>query len=137
MFIIMEQKDSITRAKSNEQQTVTSLEDAIERLELAARSIEQYKQDIETTEATMNNMMIDPSTWRGSKQRRHDEYNDAYKEKIVNLQTGIETIESDIEQTLQTYKDNLVNSQSRIIQFDIDLASIQTQIEEQRRASND
>ncbi len=136
MFMLMEQKDSISRAKSREQQTMTTLEDSIERLEVAARSIDQYKYEIDTTENTQNTMMIDPSLWRGSKQIRHHEYDHAYKEQVGILQSDIETIESEIEQTIQTYKDHLLNSQSRIIQFDSELASIQAQIEEQRRASN-
>src|SRR5699024_4473571 len=115
MFMLMEQKDTITRSIASEKAMITNIESSIERLEEVAQSIENDQQTIETTKVEISDIVIDPSVWRGSKQRTYKEEMETYTEDIQSVSQYTEYIRGTIKAELQRRRDQLLTAQNTLI----------------------
>lgn len=84
MFMLMEQKDTITRSIASETSRSAEIINVIERLEKAALSIESNAQEMENSKIQISDLVIDSSLWRGSEQRTYKEQVSVYEEDVKN-----------------------------------------------------
>ena len=84
MFMLMEQKDTITRLISIETSRSAEIINVIERLEKAALSIESNAQEMENSKIQISDLVIDSSLWRGSEKRTYKEQVSVYEEDVKN-----------------------------------------------------
>jgi len=136
MFMLMEQKDTITRSIASEKAMITNIESSIERLEEVAQSIENDQQTIETTKVEISDIVIDPSVWRGSKQRTYKEEMETYTEDIQSVSQYTEYIRGTIKAELQRRRDQLLTAQNTLISLETSLTSVNSEIQQQRRSNN-
>lgn len=136
MFMLMEQKDSITRSIASEEVSIMNIESTIERLEEAVQLIESNEQAMETSKVQISNLVIDPSLWRGSEQKTYKERASTYEEDVKKLLTRIEDIHTEIETELQKQKEYLQSTQNRILDLETSLSLINKEIEQQSSLNN-
>ncbi len=136
MFMLLEQRDTISRSIASEEVLITTIESTIERLEEAAQSIENNKQEVDHSKVQLNNIVIDSSLWRGSQQRTYKEHIEMYVEDTQTVIGHIQDIQDTINAELQKRRDQLLTAQNNLTSLETSLESLNTEIQQQRSADN-
>lgn len=84
----------------------------------------------------INNIVIDPSLWRGAKQRAYKEQIETYTEDIQSVIDHTQDIQHTITTELQKQKDQLLTAQNNLISLETSLTTVNTEIQQQRSANN-
>lgn len=123
--LLRRQRTTVLNGMSNSRQQISVLSDKITRLQTASSNLQSSISVLETSKSNIDNLSIDNSRWKGTKENRfnnrYSTYQDSvrnYVQKVNDAKDGIDEELRRAEQSKAGYTAGLNNLQSTLNSLD-------------------